>query len=141
MLGGWAASLLGKRLSYALISAGSLGLSAFIFLGLTPAHPLFPWAAFGLGFVSTMFFGWLPYFLPELFPTQMRATGIGVSFNFGRILSAVALLSSVSLSRWFEGDIAKMGAVTSLVYAGGLVLAFAIPASAKPGEAAPHPTP
>jgi hypothetical protein len=32
------------------------------------------------------------------------------------------------LSSWFGGDIAKMGAATSLVYAGGLVLAFVVPA-------------
>jgi len=127
LLGGWVASKIGRRLSYGLISAGSLGLSVYIFVGLRPGHSLFLPAAFGLGLVSTMFFGWLPYFLPELFPTRIRATGMGVSFNFGRILSAVALLSTTSLSRWFGGDIAKMGAVTSLVYAAGLVLAFAIP--------------
>jgi hypothetical protein len=107
--------------------AGSLGLSAAIFLTLHPADRIFPWAVFALGFVSTMFYGWLPYFLPELFPTPIRATGIGVSYNFGRILSAAALLSSTTLSSWFGGDIAKMGAVTSLVYAGGLVLAFIVP--------------
>jgi MFS family permease len=131
LLGGWAANRLGRRLSYALISAGSLGLSVGLFLGLTPAHPAFPWMAFALGFVSTMFFGWLPYFLPELFPTRVRTTGMGVSFNFGRILSAGALLSSTALSSWFHGDIAKMGAVTSLIYAGGLVLVPFIPTGSE----------
>jgi hypothetical protein len=87
--------------------------------------------AFALGFVSTMFFGWLPYFLPELFPTRVRTTGMGVAFNFGRILSAGALLSSTALSSWFHGDIAKMGAVTSLIYAGGLLLVPFIPTGSE----------
>jgi len=136
LLGGWVASLIGRRLSYALISAGSLGLSIYIFLGLTPEHAMFRWATFGLGFVSTMFFGWLPYFLPDLFPTRIRATGMGICYNFGRILSAVALLSSTWLSSWFAGDIARMGAVTSLVYAAGLVLALLVPQGEIHGQTA-----
>jgi MFS transporter, SHS family, sialic acid transporter len=115
LLGGWAASGMGRRLSYFLMSSASLGLSAFVFLSLSPADRAFLWAVFALGFVSTMFYGWLPYYLPELFPTAVRATGIGISYNFGRILSAAALLSSTALSAWFGGDIAKMGVVTSFV--------------------------
>jgi hypothetical protein len=82
-LGGWAASGMGRRFSYFLMSGGSLGLSACIFLTLNPTDRAFPWAIFALGFVSTMFYGWLPYFLPELFPTPVRATGIGVSYTSG----------------------------------------------------------
>jgi hypothetical protein len=111
------------------MSLGALGLSAYIFLGLNPADAEFRWAVFALGFVATMFYGWLPYFLPELFPTRVRATGIGVSYNFGRILSAIAVLSSVAMSAWFRGDISKMGAATSLVYAAGLALAWFIPSA------------
>lgn len=132
LLGGWAASAVGRRLSYGLMSGGSLGLSIYVFLNSSPADRLFPWAVFALGFISTMFYGWLPYFLPELFPTRVRATGIGVSYNFGRILSAAALLSSTALSSWFGGNVASMGACTSLIYAGGLVLALAIPGESTP---------
>lgn len=127
LMGGWLASGLGRRRSYFLISFGSLGLSGYIFLGLAPSDPGFVWAAFVLGLVSTSFFGWLPYFLPDLFPTDVRATGTGVSFNFGRIISAIAVLSSTALSELFRGDVGKMGAATSLVYAFGLLLAFLIP--------------
>jgi hypothetical protein len=74
-----------------------------------------------------LFFGWLPYVLPELFPTPVRATGAGVSFNFGRILSAAAVLSSTVLTYYFQGDIAKMGATTSLVYVLGMVVIWMVP--------------
>lgn len=127
LMGGWLASRLGRRRSYFLISLGSLTLSGYIFLTLTPTRAEFLWATFALGLVSTSFFGWLPYFLPELFPTRVRATGAGVTYNFGRIVSAAALLSSTALSALFQGDIAKMGAATSLVYALGLVVVWFIP--------------
>ena len=140
LAGGWVAQILGRRLSYFLMSLGSLGLSAYIFLTLNPRAPEFPWAVFALGFIATMFYGWLPYFLPELFPTPIRATGIGVSYNFGRILSAGAVLGSTGLSSFFHGDISKMGATTSVVYAAGLVLAWFIPARKEPeGTLAPAP--
>ena len=37
--------------------------------------------------ISASFYGWLPLYLPELFPTRVRAAGQGFGFNFGRILS------------------------------------------------------
>ena len=45
------------------------------------------------GFFNGIFFGWLPFFLPELFETKVRATGAGVSFNYGRILTATTIFS------------------------------------------------
>jgi hypothetical protein len=80
-----------------------------------------------LGLVSTIFFGWLPYFLPELFPTSVRATGAGVSFNFGRIVSAVAVLSTTALTDYYRGDVARMGAALSFVYALGMVVIWMVP--------------
>jgi hypothetical protein len=59
---------------------------------------------------------------------------MGVSFNFGRLLSAAAVLSSTALSAWFGGDVSKMGAVTSLIYAAGLVLAWFIPPGREGAE-------
>ena len=43
-------------------------------------------------FYDASFYGWLPLYLPELFPTRVRATGQGFGFNFGRILAAVGVL-------------------------------------------------
>jgi MFS transporter, SHS family, sialic acid transporter len=131
LAGGWLAHHLGRRLSYFLMSLGALSFSALLFLGLNPVHPMFLPAVFGLGVIATSFFGWLPYFLPELFPIRARATGAGVSYNFGRILSAGAVLSSAALAGWFRGDIAKMGAVTSIIYLFGLLIIRFIPPSKK----------
>ncbi len=127
LLGGWLACALGRRRSYFVISAVSLALSLGIFMALRPTHPWFLGAAFALGLVATTYYGWLPYFIPELFPTRVRATGAGVAFNFGRVFSAAAILASGALTVMFGGDIGKMGAATSLVYSLGLVVVWFIP--------------
>src|SRR3954451_3351186 len=66
-----------------------------------------------LGGLSASFYGWLPLYLPELFPTAVRAFGQGFSFNFGRILAAVGTL--------------QMGALVALLSGAGAKPAEAIP--------------
>ena len=57
-----------------------------------------------------MFFGWLPLYLPELFPTRVRATGQGVAFNAGRIRAAVGALQMGAMMQTFNGSYAQVGA-------------------------------
>src|SRR5262249_55991603 len=95
--GGIVASVLGRRLSYFFISLGALAASTYIFSQLDPLHPDFQVFAFILGFVGITYFGWLPLFLPELFPTRVRSTGTGISFNTGRVVAAVVGLSAGAL--------------------------------------------
>ena len=80
-----------------------------------------------LGFFSGFFFGWLPLCLPELFPTRMRSTGAGVSFNWGRILTGVGVLvSAAALREAFEGCYVDVGQIAGFIYAVGiLVILFA----------------
>ena len=112
--GGHIASLLGRRLTYFLISLGAVTVTGGIFVFLKPLDPLFLRAVFVQGFVSTLFFGWLPLCLPELFPTRVRATGTGVSYNFGRFASAGSRCGRVDAA--IGGDYGKVGALCSLVY-------------------------
>jgi MFS family permease len=79
--GGWVADRVGRRASYFLISLATLALNQAVYRALAPGHPLFLPAVFALGVVGTLFFGWLPLYLPELFPTRVRATGAGVTYN------------------------------------------------------------
>src|SRR4029079_734871 len=71
--GGHLATWLGRKGSYFAISAASLVVNWSIFRFLTPASGLFLPSVFVLGLVSTVFFGWLPLYLPELFPIRARA--------------------------------------------------------------------
>ena len=99
LLGGLIAAVLGRRLSYFLISLVALFASTYIFTQLDPLHPAFQVWTFILGFISIIYFGWLPLFLPELFPTRVRSTGSGVSFNTGRVVAGVVVLSAGLLAR------------------------------------------
>ena len=74
-----------------------------------------------LGLFSGTYFGWLPLFLPELFPTSVRSTGAGVSFNFGRILTAGTILATGFMMSYFQGNYAYIGRVTSFIYVFGMI--------------------
>src|SRR5258705_4107420 len=77
---------------------------------------------FLVGATTASFYGWLPLYLPELFPTRVRATAQGISYNFGRILAAVGALQMGNLMQFYNGDYGKAGAVITLVYVVGPVL-------------------
>lgn len=86
------------------------------------------WGMVGFaGCVTAAFYGWLPLYLPEIFPTRMRATGQGLSFNFGRILAAVAALQMGEFVRLLGGDYAAAGSRIALIYVVGLVLIWFAP--------------
>lgn len=125
--GGQIANWLGRRLTYFLISLGSVALTCGIFLFLKPLEPLFLPMVLVQGFVATLFFGWLPLCLPELFPTRVRASGAGMSYNFGRFLVAVGVLFAGALTEFFGGDFAKAGAIMGTVYGLGMLVIWFAP--------------
>ena len=77
--------------------------------------PLFLATGFILGLTTASFYGWLPLYLPELFPTRIRATAQGFAFNFGRTLAAAGTLLSGRLLDVFKEDYAKMASVITLI--------------------------
>ena len=131
LLGGWIASTLGRRNAYLIASVGALFTSQTIFLYLNPTDSSFLWWVSALGFFNGIYFGWLPYCLPELFPTRARSAGAGVSFNFGRILTAITVFATGTLTHVFEGDYARIGRVTSLIFVVGIVAIWFVPFSSK----------
>jgi SHS family sialic acid transporter-like MFS transporter len=123
LLGAPLAAAIGRRLSYVVISVGATLLTWAMFRWTAPLEPSFLPIVFAQGLVATLFFGWLPLYLPELFPVHVRATGAGVSMNIGRFATAGAVLAAGWLLGLFNGDFSKIGAVCALIYALG---AFAI---------------
>jgi MFS family permease len=126
-LGGLLANWLGRRFAYFLISLLSLIVSSWIFGWLNPLHPWFLGASFTLGVVGTTYFGWLPLYLPELFPTRVRAAGTGISFNTGRAVAAVVVLGTGVIVQWFGGNYARIGWWTGMIYAAGMVIILLAP--------------
>ena len=82
----------GGGFAYFLISLGTTALTIAMFQLTAPLQPAFLPVVFAQGFVATLFFGWLPLYLPELFPTRVRATGSGLAMNSGRFATAVGVL-------------------------------------------------
>ena len=131
LLGGWLASVLGRRTTYFVISLISLSSSFYIFHSLTPTDSSFLAWVFIQGFFGTVYFGWMPLYFPELFPTRMRATGTGVAFNWGRVATAFGVLMGGQLIIAFAGDYARVGQLTCLVYALGMVVICFAPDTSK----------
>ena len=131
LLGGWLASRVGRRRTYFLISLGSLVTAQYLFRSVIPTDPQFMLLVAALGFFNGMYFGWLPLFLPELFPTHVRSTGAGVSYNFGRILAVVAVLATGVLISHFGSNYARIGTITSYIFAIGMVVILLAPDTAS----------
>jgi hypothetical protein len=132
LLGGALAWWIGRRLSYFLLSVAALGTAQYLFWFSHPSDPSFLWWTAALGLFSGFYFGWLPLCLPEMFPTRVRSTGAGVSFNFGRILTAVGVLGAgAMLKEWFDGDYAQIGRITSFIYGLGMVIILFAPDTSK----------
>jgi MFS transporter, SHS family, sialic acid transporter len=110
---------LGRRPAYALLCLTSLGSVYLFFQTATGYGAWFLVGACVLGACTASFYGWLPLYLPELFPTRVRATGQGFGYNFGRILAAVGALQAGNLVGLFRNDL-TLGGVT---FAGGYPLA------------------
>ena len=79
--------------------------------------------AFIVGAASAAFYGWLPLYLPELFPTRVRATAQGVAFNFGRIAAGFGAITG-AMGRH---DFAEIGSFVSLIYVVGMVIIWFAP--------------
>ncbi len=120
-LGGLVASLLGRRLSYFIISLVALGSAQYLFWNLAPGESGFLLWFSVLGFFSGIYFGWLPLFLPELFVTRIRSTGAGVCFNFGRIITALTVAGTAIFLEAFDNDYARIGQITSIIYLLGAI--------------------
>lgn len=123
---------IGRRPAYFILCLTSLLVCAYLFRGLSEYNAQFIFVAGLAGCVTASFYGWLPLYLPELFPTRVRATGQGLSFNFGRVLAAVGAITSGQMVAFFEGlhpgeGYARSGATITLVYLIGMVLIWFAP--------------
>jgi MFS family permease len=121
----------GRRPVFAFMCAGSLVM--------LPATYLFPSDYAGvlmllpiLGFFNNGIFSGFPIYLPELYPTRLRATGAGFCFNAGRILASV----SPFLTGWLVtafGTFGRAASTVALIYLVGLgVLWFAPETKGQP---------
>jgi MFS family permease len=119
------ARLLGRRrmfIVYFLFSAS--GLFATFGLELEPQARLLMLYAVGAGVYGV--FGTFPFYLPELFPTRLRATGAGLCYNIGRVFAAAGpfVVGTVSAAAGGSSEVI----IHTLFWIGVIPLAAAIAA-------------
>jgi MFS family permease len=117
----------GRRPVYFGLCLLSLISCAYLFRFLDRYDLQFMIVAGFVGAITAAFYGWLPLYLPELFPTRVRATGQGLSFNFGRIIAAAGNVVMGLQVYFYGGDYSRAMAYITLVYALGLVLIWVAP--------------
>jgi MFS family permease len=127
-LGSFLAARYPRRASYFVLCAASLAVCQYLFVGLRGSDfgAWFMATVFLAGAFSASFYGWLPLYLPELFPTRVRATGQGFCYNAGRVLAAAGVLL-VTFGIDLRGNYAQASALVCLVYLVGLLLAWQLP--------------
>lgn len=112
----------GRRITFVGMCLGSIASCLVLYLGNDAFGMKFLACYFVAGAMTASFYGWFPLYLPELFPTSVRATGQGFAFNFGRIIAAIGGLQTATLIGFFDGDFAKAGSVLTVIYLIGVFI-------------------
>lgn len=124
-----------RRWFYCFLCVASLAALLLLYQGNVQYGPQLLGCAWLVGCCTSSFYGWLPLYLPELFPTPIRATGQGFGFNFGRILAAVGTLQVGNLfadqihigSQVYQGGYPFACSAMSAIYLVGLLLIWLAP--------------
>ena len=116
-----------RRWGYFILCVASLGVCAALFRSFSSFGSEFLSMVFLTGACTAAFYGWLPLYLPELFPTRIRATGQGLAYNSGRVLAAVGALVGGQLVGFYNGSYSQMASVITLVYLLGMGLIWLAP--------------
>jgi MFS family permease len=117
----------GRRWAYTLLCVGSLVSASLFFLTNNAVDGRFLAMMFVTGGFTAAFYGWLPLYLPELFPTSVRATGQGFSFNFGRVIAAIGVLQAGALIKQFGGSYPRACSLMCLIYLVGIAVIWLAP--------------
>lgn len=121
----------GRRPVFALMCLGSLIMIPVTFLTADSYRDVLVLLPI-LGFFSSGIFSGFPIYLPELFPTALRATGSGFCFNAGRALAAVGPFLTGALVSAL-GNYSRAASAIALIYLVGLlILPFAPETRGRP---------
>lgn len=94
---------LGRKQSFAIFFAGSLLVTVFVFqmIGKLNGRWDILWMAPLMGFFHLSVFAGFSIYLPELFPTRLRATGVSFCYNVGRYFAALGPFTLGALAAGF----------------------------------------
>ena len=92
---------LGRKKAFAMFFIGSLFITVFVFqmMGKLNGQWDILWMAPLMGFFHLSVFAGFSIYLPELFPTRLRATGVSFCYNVGRYVAASGPLTLAYLAK------------------------------------------
>jgi MFS family permease len=115
----WLNDAIGRRWSYFLMALGCAGANLFMFTQIGTVGGLLRFAPI-YGFFVVGGFGTFAVYLPELFPTRIRATGQGFCWNAARVLTAAGPVATGAIVSAF-GSAPAAGAMVTAIYLVGLL--------------------
>jgi MFS family permease len=83
----WLTSRIGRRPAFAITLIAAAGSVALVFMGMRTRTDIV-WMNVVMGVCVLALFGGYAIYLPELFPTRLRATGTSFCYNVGRFIAA-----------------------------------------------------
>jgi MFS family permease len=122
---GFLADRFGRKPIVMIFFAASLVLTFALYKWTTDVHLLLLVAAVN-GFFTLGQYSWMSVWLPELFPTRMRATGMAFTFNSPRFIAFLGPLFAGLLIAQF-GGFSGMAVAFSFIYILGFVLVPFLP--------------
>lgn len=121
----WVVRVLGRRGCFFVYCLGSLVVAVVLFTRVADAGTLLLLAPVA-GFFVLGGFGVFAVYLPELFPTEVRATGQGICFNLARVVTGFGTLATGFLVGRL-GSYPAAGLVVSLAFTVGLLTIWIAP--------------
>jgi MFS family permease len=115
----------GRRPIFGLMCLGSLVMLPLTFLTPRSYSEVLLLVPF-LGFFNNGIFSGFAIYLPELYPTAIRATGAGFCFNAGRVLASTGPFLTGYMVHAF-GSFGRAASAIALVYLLGLAILVAAP--------------
>ncbi|MGN8111392.1 MFS transporter [Paraburkholderia sp. 22098] len=115
----WMLDAFGRRMSYFIFSSGSLIVSLVLFMTVHDVGGVL-WLMPVYGYFVIGAFGTFAAYLPELFPTRVRATGQGFCWNMARALTSIGPIAGNAVVSRF-GSFPAASAAVSLLFIVGMV--------------------
>jgi MFS family permease len=122
---GFLADRFGRKPIVMIFFAASFVLTPALYMWTSDPHLLVLIAAIN-GFFTLGQYSWMAVWLPELFPTRMRATGMAFAFNAPRFIAFMGPLFAGMLIAQF-GGFSKMAVAFSFIYILGFVVVPFLP--------------
>lgn len=118
------AQRIGRRIAFGLALLASFLATILVFTSLREFSQIF-WMIPIMGFGQIGVFAVFAIYLPELFPTSLRATGTSFCYNVGRILAATAPFTIGKITASLGGDVESFrtaGVYVSFVLLLGIIV-------------------